>query len=160
MAETEHTRYFDIKNIDDLPEFHATFYCHVNIRIKLPNLVFCSTSISTCHLEILRFLRLQQQAPQKEDFWNPIADASWEIMGFLGEIIGFGIGIPIGLLLGFLVFIYFQPTDANNVSNLMLQAILMIYDCTSDVVNFHICNRFWIFLCILLYSCFKNIKIH
>ena len=35
-------------------------------------------------------------------------------MGFLGSllgIIGFGIGIPLGLLLGFLLFIYVEPGD-------------------------------------------------
>jgi hypothetical protein len=35
-------------------------------------------------------------------------------MGFLGSllgIIGFGIGIPVGLLLGFFLFIYVEPGD-------------------------------------------------
>jgi hypothetical protein len=35
-------------------------------------------------------------------------------MGFLGTllgIIGFGIGIPVGLLLGFFLFIYVKPGD-------------------------------------------------
>lgn len=35
-------------------------------------------------------------------------------MGFLNTllgIVGFGIGLPLGLLVGFLIFIYFEPTD-------------------------------------------------
>lgn len=35
-------------------------------------------------------------------------------MGFLvslSEIIGFWIGIPIGILLGFFIFIYYEPRD-------------------------------------------------
>ncbi|KAM7526207.1 hypothetical protein LguiA_016109 [Lonicera macranthoides] len=38
-------------------------------------------------------------------------------MGFVGillGIIGFGIGIPIGLLLGFVIFIYFEPRDVKD----------------------------------------------
>lgn len=37
-------------------------------------------------------------------------------MGFVSSlfgIIGFGIGIPIGLLLGYFIFIYFEPGDVN-----------------------------------------------
>ncbi|ONI03058.1 hypothetical protein PRUPE_6G235800 [Prunus persica] len=36
------------------------------------------------------------------------------ILSFLFEIIGFGIGIPIGLLLGFFIFIYSEPDDVKD----------------------------------------------
>ncbi|CAB4284274.1 unnamed protein product [Prunus armeniaca] len=36
------------------------------------------------------------------------------IFSFLFEIIGFGIGIPIGLLLGFFIFIYSEPDDVKD----------------------------------------------
>ncbi|CAI9098010.1 OLC1v1034557C1 [Oldenlandia corymbosa var. corymbosa] len=39
-------------------------------------------------------------------------------MGFVGSllgIIGFGIGVPLGLLLGYFIFIYFQPRNVNEV---------------------------------------------
>lgn len=40
-------------------------------------------------------------------------------MGFVGSLlgfVGFGIGISIGLVLGFFIFIYFGNTDHNKVS--------------------------------------------
>ncbi|KAL8504496.1 hypothetical protein ACS0TY_015891 [Phlomoides rotata] len=47
-------------------------------------------------------------------------------MGFLGgllEIIGFGIGIPIGLFLGFFLFIYFQPRDVKKLQEPVMKSL-------------------------------------
>lgn len=39
-----------------------------------------------------------------------------KIFSFLFDLIGFGIGIPIGLLLGFFIFIYSEPDDVKVIS--------------------------------------------
>lgn len=53
-------------------------------------------------------------------------------MGFVDSllgILGFGFGIPIGIVLGFLVFIYFEPRDSTKVQpyKLLLKKFFFIF---------------------------------
>jgi hypothetical protein len=62
-------------------------------------------------------------------------------MGFLSTILGlwgFGVGISIGLVIGYYMFIYFQPTDVK--VSVSLPFFLFILHCNlilSSILDFH-----------------------